>query len=374
MGIPFVDLRAQYAHLKDAIDGRIRAVLDHGGYIMGPEVAELEAALAEFAGCRYAIGLSSGTDALLVALMAAGAGPGDAVFLPAFTFSATAEVVALTGASPVFVDVEAATFNIDPADLSRRIEATARAGRLRPRVVIPVDLFGLPADYPALKDIAATHGLLLLADAAQGFGGVQAGVRAGALAPVTAVSFFPAKPLGCYGDGGALLTDDQQVADLARSIRLHGKGTGKYEIVRVGLNARLDTLQAAILLAKLPDFARELDAREALARLYDSELAGAVTLPPRVPGSRSAWAQYSIQHPERDRLVAALKAEGIPTAVYYPRPMHLQPAYAAYGEGPGSLPVSEGLCDRILSLPMHPYMDEETGRRIAAAVVAAARG
>ena len=374
MEIPFVDLGAQYARLKEDIDARIHAVLDHGRFILGPEVAELEAALARFSGAKHAIGVSSGTDALLVALLAEGVGPGDAVFLPAFTFTATPEVVLLAGATPVFVDVEPETFNIDAADLEAKVQAVEAGGGLRPKAIIAVDLFGLPADYAALAGIAAAHGLFLLADAAQSFGAAQGEGRVGTLAPATAASFFPAKPLGCYGDGGAVLTDDDGRAAAMRSIHLHGKGEGKYDIVRLGINGRLDTIQAAVLLVKLGVFEEELENREKLAGLYDERLGGAVITPPRAAGARSAWAQYSIQSGHRDRIAAALKEKGIPTAVYYPLPMHLQPAFERFGDGPGSLPVSEHLSARILSLPMHPYMEEATAARICEAVVAAAVG
>ncbi len=371
MDIPFVDLRAQYQRLKPEIDARIHAVLDHGLFILGPEVAELEAALCRFAGCRHAIGVSSGTDALLVALMADGVGLGDAVFLPAFTFTATPEVILLAGATPVFVDVDPQTFLIDAADLERKIAATAAAGELRPRAVIAVDLFGLPADYGRLDEIAEAHGLFLLADAAQSFGAARGGKRVGVLAPATAVSFFPAKPLGCYGDGGAVLTDDDALAEIVRSVHLHGKGKGKYDIVRTGINGRLDTIQAAVLLAKLPVLEDEIAARERLAGLYDQRLSGVVVTPERGKGCTSAWAQYPILSDHRDRLAAALKDQGIPTAVHYPRPMHLQPAYERFADGPGSAPVSESLSARILSLPMHPYLDAATAECICDAVIEA---
>ncbi len=371
MNIPFVDLKAQYECLKGDIDSRIQAVLEHGKFIMGPEVAELEEALAAFAGCKHAVAVSSGTDAMLIALMAEGIGPGDAVFLPAFTFTATAEVVAAVGATPVFVDVHKNTCNIAGNDLAEHVQEVAESGRLRPRAVIAVDLFGLPTNYESLEEIVEQHGLFVLADAAQSFGASVDGRRVGTLAPVTATSFFPAKPLGCYGDGGAILTDDDGRAGIARSIRLHGKGTAKYDIARIGMNGRLDTIQAAVLLAKLSVFADELAARERLAKLYDACLRGVVTIPHRVEGVTSAWAQYTIQLDERDRVAATLKEQGIPTAVYYPRPMHLQPAYEKFGAGPGSLPISEKLCERVLSLPMHPYMDEATADKVCDALTAA---
>lgn len=369
--IPFVDLAAQYQRLKQEIDAGMKRVLEHGRFIMGPEIAELEAALCDFAGCRHAVSCASGTDALSMALMAEGIGQGDAVFLPAFTFTASAEVVLVAGAEPVFVEVDARSFNLDVEHLRTQIEATAKAGRLRPRAIIAVDLFGLPADYAAINALAAEHDLFVIGDAAQSFGARVGEARVGALAPVTATSFFPAKPLGCYGDGGALFTDDEERAAVLRSIRAHGKGTGKYDIVRIGLNGRLDTLQAAILLPKLAVFQSELEARERLASHYDERLSDAVATPKRESGKTSAWAQYSILLDERDRVQKALGDAGVPSAIYYPLPMHLQPAYAAYGQGEGSLPVSEALSQRILSLPMHPYMDEGTPDRICDAVLAA---
>lgn len=372
--IPFVDLKAQYHRLKDRIHTRIDDVLDHGRFIMGPEIGELEEQLAGFAEVKHAVAVSSGTDALVVALMAEEIGPGDAVFVPAFTFTATAEVVLLLGATPVFVDVDPGTFDMDPADLAARIAAVSGEGRLRPRAIIAVDLFGQPADYPALENLAGQHGLFLLADAAQSLGGSLGNRKIGTLAPTTATSFFPAKPLGGYGDGGALFTDDAARAKLFRSLRVHGQGEAKYDISRVGLNARLDTLQAAILLAKLEIFSDELAARERVAQRYDAALADVVATPVRRPNSTSAWAQYTIQLDDRDGVAASLKASGIPSAVYYPRAMHLQPAYAAYGAGEGSMPVSERLSSRVLSLPMHPYLDEATQARICEGVIAAVKG
>ena len=369
--IPFVDLAAQYQSLKEEIDAGIQRVLDHGRFIMGPEVAELGAALCDFAGCKHAISCASGTDALSMALLAEGIGAGDAVFLPAFTFTASAEVVLVAGAEPVFVEVDGRSFNLDVAHLREQIEATSSEGRLVPRAIIAVDLFGLPADHAAIAAVAAEHDLLVISDAAQSFGGRIGEARVGTHTPVTTTSFFPAKPLGCYGDGGAVFTDDDERADVLRSIRVHGKGTGKYDIVRVGLNGRLDTLQAAILLPKLSVFARELEARERLACHYDASLSAAVTTPQRESGKRSAWAQYSVLLDERDAVQKALSEAGVPSAIYYPLPMHLQPAYQQYGRGEGSLPVSESLSKRILSLPMHPYMDDATADRICDAVLAA---
>ncbi len=372
--IPFIDLEAQQRRLGPRLEARIRAVLGHGRFILGPEVGELEAELSAFAGCAEAVGVSSGTDALLIALMAEGIGPGDAVFVPAFTFTATAEVVAAAGAEPVFVDVDPGTRTMDAEDLERRVAAVGEAGRLKPRAVIAVDLFGLPADYGILRDIAGRNGMFLLADAAQSFGARQDGRRVGRLAPVTATSFYPTKPLGCYGDGGALLTDDGERAARYRSIRHHGAGADADEVARLGMNGRLDTLQAAVLLAKLEVFEEELAARRRVAAAYDRLLGNAVGLPARPAGAESAWAVYAVLVEDRDRVRRALDEAGIQTRVYYPRPLHLQPAFAAHGEGPGSRPVSEDLCRRILALPMHPYMDEAAVRRVAEAVVKAVRG
>lgn len=366
--IDFAGLKAQYARIKPEVSRRIQTVLDHGQFILGPEVAELEAALAKRAGAKHAIGVSSGTDALIMALMAEGIGVGDAVFVPSFTFTASAEVVLLLGATPVFVEVDARTFNIDTADLDRRVGEVAREGKLLPRAVISVDLFGQPADYGTLDALCRRHALFLIADAAQSYGAKLGNRAVGALAPATAASFFPAKPLGAYGDGGALLTDNDERAAHYVSIRAHGKGGDKYDIVRLGLNARLDTLQAAILMAKLTVFDDELAAREKLANLYDQRLKGAVEIPHRVPDSVSAWAQYCILVDRRDDVARALKEEGVPTAVYYPRPMHLQTAYARFGEGPGSLPVSERLSERILALPMNPYLDADGAEHVCATV------
>lgn len=369
--LPFVDLKAQYARLKPEIDARISRVLTHGKFILGPEVAELEAALSVYSGVAHVVACASGTDALLMALMAEGVSAGDAVFLPSFTFTATAEVVLRVGATPVFVDVDPATYLLDCEGWEDRIRAVEAGGALRARAVIAVDIFGLPADYERFASIAERHGLFLLADGAQSFGAALGDKRVGSLAPVTATSFFPSKPLGCYGDGGALFTDDAALADAYRSTRGHGTGQAKYDIVRIGLNSRLDTLQAAVLLAKLPGFDDEIAARERLAQRYDEALRGRVTLPPRVEGRTSAWAQYTIQVPERDSVASALKAQGIPTAIHYPLPMHLQPAYEAYGDGPGSLPVSERLSEHVLSLPMHPDMDEASAERICSALLRA---
>lgn len=372
--LPFIDLKAQQAVIRDRLDDRIRAVLDHGQYINGPEVRELEEALATFAGCRHAIAVSSGTDALLIALMALDVGPGDAVFLPGFTFPATAEVVVMLGATPVFVDVEEATCNIDLADLERQIARVAEDESLSARAIMPVDLYGLPADYAAINALAAAHGLDVVADAAQSFGGAVDNRRVGSLARLTCTSFFPAKPLGCYGDGGAVFTDDDDLAAVMRSIRAHGQGTHKYDIVRIGVNGRLDTMQAAVLLEKLAIFPDEIAARERLARTFDAALAGRVQLIPRREGVQSAHAQYTIQLADRDTVADRLKAAGVPTQIYYPRPLFEQPPYASFRPENAGNSVSARLSDRVLSLPFHPYMDEATAERVCRSVQAALTG
>ncbi len=357
MNIPFVDLAEQQRRIREDLDFRIAKVLDHGGYILGPEVSELEGELAAFAGCRHAIAVSSGTDALLAVLMAKGIGPGDAVFLPSFTFTATAEVVLQCGATPVFVEVDSATFNIDPNFLREAIVHTAAQGQARPAAIVAVDLFGQPADYRAINDLASEHSLFVLADAAQSFGASYHNRTVGTLTDVTATSFYPAKPLGCYGDGGAIFTDDKDLATTCISLRAHGQGEGRYDIVRLGLNARLDTLQAAVLLSKLTIFEDEVRLRRLVAQRYTEKLAELVETPVQLPGTNSIWAQYTIKLPRRDAVAAVLRQRGIPTQIYYPLPMHLQPAYAKYGGGEGSLPVSERLSREVLALPMHPYLD-----------------
>jgi UDP-2-acetamido-2-deoxy-ribo-hexuluronate aminotransferase len=366
--IPFLDLRAQQRRLGPALRERLERVLAHGQFILGPEVAELEEKLADFCGARFCVGVSSGTDALQIALMAEGIGRGDAVFLPAFTYTATAEVALVLGATPVFVDIDPATFQIDPAHLSRRIAEIERRGHLRPRAVIGVDLFGQPADWPALRRLAAEKRLFLLDDCAQSFGASLRGRRLGREADATAVSFFPSKPLGAYGDGGALFTDSEERAALYRSLRSHGEGASRYEVLRVGMNGRLDTLQAAVLLAKLPFFEAELARRAAIAARYDAALTGAVTLPARVPESTSAWAVYAVlftDSAERDRAQAALREAGIATAIYYPRPLHHQPAYRDIHDG-APLPVSEDVAKRILALPIHPDLTDSDVDRVCA--------
>jgi len=368
--IAFVDLKAQYQAYRPEIDAAIQTVLDHAQFINGPEVAALENALSAFSGAKHVVGCSSGTDALLMIMMAEGIGRGDAVFVPTFTFTATAEVPLLIGATPIFVDVDPDDFNIDLTDLEKKIEAVRTEGTLVPRGILATDLFGLPADYALLQDIADRHDLMLWADAAQSFGGAIGPQKVGTLCRATATSFFPAKPFGCYGDGGAVFTDDDELAATMRSIRAHGKGGAKYDIVRVGLNARLDTIQAAILLAKLPHFADEVERREKVAQAYDKALSGLLPTPVRRQGRSSAWAQYTVKVPSEKRsdIAAKLKEAGVPTAVYYPMPMHLQTAYKDLGGGPGSLPTSERLSQEVISLPMHPFLTEAQIERTSSAM------
>jgi UDP-2-acetamido-2-deoxy-ribo-hexuluronate aminotransferase len=360
MNIPFVDLAEQQRRIRSDLDRRICQVLNHGGYINGPEVAELERALAALAGCRHAIGISSGTDALLALLMAKGIGPGDAVFLPSFTFTATAEVVLQCGATPVFVEVDAATFNIDPKHLRETIIQTVSESPLHLAAIVAVDLFGQPADYQAINDLASEYNLFVLADGAQSLGASYHNRKVGSLADATATSFYPAKPLGCYGDGGAIFTDDDVLAATCISLRAHGKGESRYDIVRLGLNARLDTMQAAVLLSKLTIFEDEIRLRRSVAQRYTEQLTGVVETPAQSLDTDSIWAQYTIKLPGRDAVADTLRKQGIPTQIYYPLPMHLQPAYAQYGGGEGSLPVSEQLSREVLALPMHPYLDDAT--------------
>lgn len=369
--IAFIDLQAQRRRLGRRIDEAVGRVLEHGRFIMGPEVRELEDRLAGFVGVKHAISCASGTDALLLPLMAWGIGPGDAVFVPGFTFAATAEVVALAGATPVFVDVLEDSFNMEPASLAAAIDWVAAEGRLKPAAVIPVDLFGQPADYDALLPLAETHGLRILADAAQSFGASHRGKRAGSIGHVAATSFFPAKPLGCYGDGGAVFTDDDDIAAAMRSLRVHGQGADKYDNVRIGLNGRLDTIQAAILLEKLAVFEDEITARQAVADRYADGLGDHVEVPRIAAGMTSTWAQYTVKVEDRDGVAARLKAKDIPTAIYYPRPLNRQTAYCKYPCGPGGLPNSEALSPCVLSLPMHPYLDRDTQDRITRAVIEA---
>jgi dTDP-4-amino-4,6-dideoxygalactose transaminase len=367
--IPFIDVATQRRRLGSAIDSAIARVLAHCQFILGPEVRVLEGELARFCGARHAITCASGTDALLLVLMAKGIGPGDAVFCPAFTFCATAEVVALLGATPVFVDVEPDSFNIDATSLAAALPTAKRLG-LTPKAVIPVDLFGLPADHDAISAVAASADLFILDDAAQAFGATYKGRPLGTFGHATATSFFPAKPLGCYGDGGAVFTDDDAIVEALVSLRVHGQGSDKYDNVRIGLTARLDTIQAAILSEKLKIFPEEIVAREEAARRYAQGL-GDLAVVPRVPsGSTSVWAQYTIRigGGRRDKVAAVLKAEGIPTAIYYPIPLHRQQAYRHYPVGEGGVAVSDRSAAEVLSLPMHGYLDAATQARIIDAV------
>jgi dTDP-4-amino-4,6-dideoxygalactose transaminase len=371
--VPFLDLKAQQQRIAVDLRRRIDAVLAHCQFILGPEVAELETALARFCGATHCVAISSGTDALQIAMMAEGVGPGDAVFLPAFTYTATAEVPLVLWATPVFVDVDPRTFQIDPAHLSDRIAIVRRDGRLRPRAVIGVDLFGQPADWPALRAIASREDLFTIDDCAQSFGAALRGKRLGAEADATAVSFFPSKPLGAYGDGGALFTESAERAALYRSLRTHGEGTTRYEVLRTGMNGRLDSLQAAVLLSKLTVFEDELAARARIAAVYDRRLGNAVTTPARVPNSESAWAIYAVllrDAATRDRVQASMRADGVPSAIYYPRPLHHQPAYAGTHDAT-PLPVSEDLATRIVALPIHPDLTDADVDRVCDAILRA---
>ncbi len=367
MTISFVDLKAQQEQIKPQIEAAIARVLAHGKYILGPEVSELEAQLAEFCGARFALTCASGTDALLLAAIASGIGRGDAVFVPAFSFVATAEIVALLGATPVFVDVDADTYLIDLENLEIAINETRNKG-LVPRAVIPVDLFGQPPDYSRLGELAEANGLLVIADAAQSFGAQYAGKRVGTLAPITATSFYPAKPLGCYGDGGAIFTDDAETLEVMQSLRVHGQGASQYDNVRVGINGRFDTIQAAVLLQKLTIFEEEIAARRRVAEHYTEALRDAFQTPVIATESTSVWAQYTVRVEDRDRVATELKQKGIPTAVYYPIPLHRQAAYERYPTTSGELPVSERLATEVLSLPIHPYLSESDQGRIIDAV------
>jgi UDP-2-acetamido-2-deoxy-ribo-hexuluronate aminotransferase len=373
--IPFIDVAAQRRRLGRKVDDAIDRVLDHCQFIMGPEVRALEADLSAFCGARHAITCSSGTDALLLVLMAKGIGAGDAVICPAFTFTATAEVVALVGAIPVFADVAEASFNLDPQSC-RRALATARAAGLKPKAIIPVDMFGQPADHRAIAAIAAAEELFVLDDAAQGFGATYQNRSVGTLALATATSFFPAKPLGCYGDGGAVFTDDDELAAVMRSLRVHGEGRHRYESVRIGTNGRFDTIQAAVLIEKLKIFSEEIAARDRIARRYSENLADLVRVPRVAEGSTSVWAQYTIRLVQgaREGFAAALKVQGIPTAVYYPIPLSRQEAYRHFPVVEGGVPVSERLAEEVISLPMHAYMDESIQDRIIAATRQALAG
>jgi dTDP-4-amino-4,6-dideoxygalactose transaminase len=368
--MPFIDLAAQRRRLGTAIDEAVLRVVNHGGYIMGPEVGRLESELSAFCGAKHVLSCSSGTDALAMVLMAKGVKPGNAILCPSFTFAATAEVVAWTGATPIFVDVREDTFNVDVSSLEAGLR-TARDLRLDAVGVIPVDLFGQPADYDAIEAFCAREGLWMLSDAAQSFGASYKGRKVGVIGLATATSFFPAKPLGCYGDGGAVFTDDDDLAAVMRSIRIHGQGSDKYDNVRIGMNGRLDTMQAAILLEKLKIFGDELVARERVAKRYNALLRDVAQVPEVPEGLTSAWAQYTLRvagFDQRERFVADLRAVGIPTALYYPKPLHKQSAYRSYPVAGNGLPVAERLSAEVVSLPMHPYLTEDVQDRVVAAV------
>ena len=367
--IPFIDLAAQRARLGASVDEAILRVVNHGAYILGPEVAQLEAELSAFCGAKHVISCANGTDALAMVLMAKGVRPGDAIFCPSFTFAATAEVVAWLGATPVFVDVREDSFNLDPASLELAVETAKKLG-LRPAAVIPVDLFGQPADYDGIEPVCTREGLWMLSDAAQSFGATYRGRKVGTIGEATSTSFFPAKPLGCYGDGGAIFTDSDELAEVLRSIRVHGQGVDKYDNERIGLNGRMDTIQAAVLIEKLKIFADEIETRNRVARRY-SDLLGDVAIVPEVgEGSTSVWAQYTLRIPGFDRpaFQTALKSRGIPTAIYYPKSLHRQTAYRHYPVAGNGLPVSDRLAAEVISLPMHPYLGEALQDRIVDAV------
>src|SRR3954453_6876062 len=368
--VPLIDLAAQRRRLGKSIDEAVSRVLAHCQFINGPEVAQLEAELADFSGAKHVVTCASGTDALLMVLMAKGVGRGDAVLCPSFTFCATGEAVALTGATPVFVDVDETTFNMAVPSVERGI-ATARKLGLRPKAVMPVDMFGQSADHDPIAAIAAAEGLFVLDDAAQAFGASYKGRRLGTSALATATSFFPAKPLGCFGDGGAILTDHDELADTLRSIRVHGQGSDKFDTVRFGLTGRLDTMQAGILIEKLKIFADEIAARNEVAERYGQGLGNVVSIPRLASGCTSVWAQYTIRLPQgsdRNSFAATLKAQGIPTAIYYPKSMHQQTAYRDFPVADGGLAVSEKLPNDVISLPMHAYLDQPTQERIIKAV------
>ena len=379
MSIAFIDLAAQQRRIRERLDGAIARVLDHGGYVMGPEVREFESKLAAFGQAKLALSCANGTDALALPLMAWDVGPGDAVFCPSFTFTATPEVMPWVGAEPVFVDILPDTYNLDPAHLEASIEAIQAEGRLRPAAVIAVDLFGQPADYPAIRAICDRHGLKLISDSAQGFGCTLDGQHPIHWADVTSTSFFPAKPLGCYGDGGAVLSKDARLHDLLVSLRVHGQAVKsdlegrtfdhdpKYLNMRVGMNSRMDTLQAAVLLQKLTIFADEIEARNVVAARYAEGLGDVVRAPPVIAGGTSVWAQYVIETDDRDGLAAHLRGLGIPTAVYYPVPLHVQAPYRGYPQ-PGGLPVTEAAAEKVLALPMHAYLEPEVQDGIIAAI------
>jgi len=381
MAIAFIDLQAQRKRIEPQINAAVQKVIESGAYIMGPEVKQFEAELATFSGAKHALGCANGTEAIVLPLMAWGLRSGDAVFCPSFTFCATGEVVPWMGATPVFVDVERDTYNINPDHLVDQIERVLKEGKLKPKVIIGVCLFGQAANYPRLREIADTYGLKLIADSAQGFGTTINGKHPSDWADCVTTSFFPAKPLGCYGDGGAVITNDAALTEVMDSLRVHGKAVAsdlkgrtfehdpKYLNMRVGMNSRLDTIQAAILIEKLNIFADEIDKRNVIAARYNELLRPHVSTVPFVkPGFVSSWAQYTVEHDNRDGLAAHLKANGVPTAVYYPVPMHMNEAYRRWAPPAGELAVTETLAERVISLPMHPYLDPATQDQIVDAV------
>lgn len=373
--IPFIDLAAQRRRLGDSVDKAITRVLDHGQYIMGPEVRMLESDLARFCGAKHVISCSNGTDALALVLRALELKPGDAVLCPSFTFAATAEVVAWFGATPLFVDIHPDTFNMDPASLDAGVAKAKQLG-LKPVGVIPVDLFGQPADYDAILPVCAANKMWVLSDAAQSFGATYKGRKIGTIGVATSTSFFPAKPLGCYGDGGAVFLESDELAAVLRSLRVHGQGSDKYDNVRIGMNGRLDTVQAAVLIEKLKIFGDEIERRNVIARRYNDRLGDVAVVPHVLDDCVSTWAQYTIRisSQRRDAVAAALKAEGVPTAIYYPKPLHQQTAYRQYPYAGNGLPASDAVAQEVLSLPMHPYLEPDLQDRIVDAVRRAIKG
>ena len=368
--IPFIDLKAQRTRLNGKIEVAVMKVIDEGRYILGPEVTELEEKLAEFAGIGRALSCANGTDAILIPLMAWGIGPGDAVFVPSFTFAASAEVIVLTGASPVFVDVDPVTYNMSPESLSAAIDMVKADGELTPRAIIAVDLFGQPVDYPAMANIAQAHDLKLVSDCAQGFGNTIDGKSPLHWADALTISFYPAKPLGAYGDAGAVIVKDDDLYATMKSVRVHGEGSERYEYARIGINSRLDTMQAAILLSKLSVFADEIKMRQAVADKYSAKMGNLVKTPKVLDGYQSTWAQYTIEVSDRDEFRADMAEQGVPTAIYYPIPLHMHEPYAGYPVAPGGLPVTEAVAHTVVSLPMHPDMPDVDVERVCAAVAA----
>jgi len=367
--ISFIDLAKQQKRLKKDIDSRIKDVLLHGKYIMGPEVYELEEELVRYTGANYAATCGSGTDAIVLALMAIGVGRGDIVFCPTFTFPATAEAIVILGAKPYFVDVDKNTFNISILSLNKAIEDVQKQNQYNAKAIIAVDLYGIPADYDQLSIIAKKNNMVLIADAAQSFGAEFNGKKVGNIADITCISFFPAKPLGCYGDGGSVLTNDNNIIDMVKSLRVHGKGKSKYDIDYIGLNSRLDTLQAGILLAKLKNFNWEFNKRNKIAKYYIERLKDKISVPEVSSNSRPVWAQFTLKHKERDKIQELLKERGIPTMVYYPRPMHKQKAYKKYYNGNIPLSGSNYLAKQVFSIPIYPDMDEKEQNYIIDAIL-----